>query len=66
MQSERRKIQRTSSRLLKARWIEERVQASGMHPESDAAMRARLCLRWFEEPADDRTAPASAPASMRR
>ena len=67
MQSERKMIQGRSRRLLKARWIEERVRASGMHPESDGAMRARLCLRWFEEAAD-RSAPSSAtaPSSSRR
>jgi len=58
MQTERKKIQRTSTGSLKARWIEERVRASGMHPESDGALRARLCLRWFED-ADDRTALSS-------
>jgi hypothetical protein len=62
MHSERRIIQRTT-RSLKARWIEERIRGSEMDSESDAAMRARLCLRWFEE-ADDRTAPSSAPASV--
>lgn len=58
MESERTVIQSASRRSLRARWIEERIRASGMHPESDGATRARLCLRWFEEPASDRTMAA--------